>query len=163
MFNFKKFSIVLAGFLALATLAPSAWSAGGTAADESTIRAASKTWADAYNAGDIDRIVALYADDGIIMPPNAPAASGHAAMHAFLTQDAGEAKAAGLTLHLADGGAGASGNLGWHAGTYTMTNAAGETVDSGKWVETWQKTAGKWLMIRDIWNSDLPAAAPAAE
>lgn len=158
MRKLKTFSIVVAALIALAAAVPGARSANATA-DEAVFRAASTTWASAYNAGDVDRIVALYADDAILMPPNAPAATDHAAMRAFLTQDRAASKSAGLTLHLKDQGAGASGNLGWHAGTYTMTDASGETVDAGKWVETWRKADGKWLIIRDIWNSDRPAAA----
>jgi ketosteroid isomerase-like protein len=158
MFHLDRFTIVASVLAALVLSAPAATTASGDSAYDAAVRAATKTWAEAYNAGDIDRIVALYAEDAILMPPNAPAASGHAAMRAYLTQDREGSKAMGLTLHLEDDGAGVAGDLGWHSGTYTMTDASGKTIERGKWLETWRKTAGKWRMIRDIWNSDLPAS-----
>ena len=159
----SRVAIVVTGLLALAACKPSAPPAVDTSADEATLKAGTTTWLEAYNAGDADRIVALYAEDAVMMPPGAPAASGHAAMKAFLTTDMANAKAAGVTLVDGDSSAGVSGDLGWHSGSYTVKNAAGETVDSGSYAETWRKTAdGKWLIIRDIWNSDRPPAAPAA-
>lgn len=125
------------------------------------MRAATVTWAAGYNAGDVDKIAALYAEDAIAMPPGAPAAKGRAAIRAYLAADTAAAKAGGVKLSLADDGMGVSGSLGWHSGTVTVTNAAGATLETGKWLETWRKADGKWLMIRDIWNTDAPPA-PAA-
>ena len=133
-----------------------------TTADQAVMAAASVTWAAAYNAGDADKIMALYSEDAVLMPPDAPAAQGHAAMRDFLTADIAGAKAAGVSLVLDDDAAGINGDLGWHSGTFKVNDASGATVGTGKWVEVWRKSAGKWLMIRDIWNNDAPpAAAPA--
>lgn len=164
MDTFRIATVVVASAIALSACAPAAPPPADTTADMASIRAGSKAWADAYNAGDVDRIVALYAEDAVMMPPNVPAASGHAAMRAYLTTDVAAAKAGGVTMNLGESGIGVSGDLGWHSGTFAATTAAGTTVDSGKWVETWRKTNGEWRMIRDIWNSDAapaPAAAPA--
>jgi len=49
-----------------------------------------------------------------------------------------------------------SGDLGWEWGTFTVTNKSGATVDKGKYVTVCAKKDGKWLIIRDIWNSDGP-------
>lgn len=153
-----------AGFaLLLLALAPGAASAakGGMSAED-TFKAATSTWATAYNAGDAARIEALYADDAVVMPPNAPAVK-RAGMHDYLTRDMANSKSAGITLSIASGEAGTSGDLGWHDGTYTVTDKAGKTVGSGKYVEVWQRKHGQWAMIRDIWNDDAPApAAPAS-
>ena len=162
MQNLKKAAVVAASFIALTACKPSTPPAADTAADEAAFHAGTVTWAEAYNAGDIDRIVTLYAEDAVLMPPDAPAASGHAAMRDFLAADSAAAKAGGLTMALSENGMGASGNLGWHAGTYVMTDTTGAAVVTGKWVETWRKADGKWLIIRDIWNNDAPPAAPAA-
>ena len=58
-----------------------------------------------------------------------------------------------------------SGDLACLSGTYelTMNDASGKPVnDRGKYVEVWEKQAdGKWKCGTDIWNSDLPASAPA--
>jgi len=162
MYELKRAAIVLTSLIALAACAPSAPPVADRSADEVALRAGTTTWMAAYNAGDVDRIVALYAEDAIMMPPGAPAATGHAAMRAFLTADIANAKAAGVTLFDGESSTGVSGNIGWHSGSYTVKNAAGETVDSGSYLETCRKTDGKWLIIRDLWNSDRPAAPPAA-
>ncbi len=64
-------AIAAAGLLALAGCAQNA-APVDTAADVATIHAATNAWVEAYNAGDADKIVALYADDAIMMPPDAP-------------------------------------------------------------------------------------------
>jgi ketosteroid isomerase-like protein len=135
-----------------------------TQADADAISASTVAWIAAYNAGDADKIVAMYADDAILMPPDAPAASTHDAMKQYLANDITAAKAAGVTLALDGETSGVSGDLGWHSGTFHAAGANGATVATGKYAEIWRKAGGKWLMIRDIWNTDAPpaAAAPAA-
>ncbi len=127
----------------------------------------SRDWAAAYNAGDAETIVAKYSDNAAIMPPNAPAAVGRDAIRTFITGDIAGAKAAGVTLVISDGDeGGASGDLGWHSGAFTVTDASGAVVDSGNYLEVLQNIDGKWMIIRDIWHSDrapAPAAAPAAD
>ena len=62
------------------------------------IRAHTTAWVEAYNAGDADKIVAGYTEDAVLMPPDAPAATGHEAMKQYLAGDMAAAKAAGNTL-----------------------------------------------------------------
>lgn len=90
-----------------------------------------------------------------MMPPNPPSASGHAAMHAFLATDIATMKAAGQTLVDRESRTGVSGNLGWHSGTFKVTNASGATVDTGNYSETWRRTDGKCSSrkIRSIGSS----------
>ena len=57
----------------------------------------------------------------------------------------------------------ASGELGHHSGSYVVKDATGAVVDSGNYLAVMQRQAdGRWLMIRDTWNSDRPPPAPAA-
>ncbi len=135
-----------------------------TKADTDAISASTVAWAAAYNSGDADKIAAMYTDDAIMMPPNAPAAASHEAMKKYLADDMAAAKAAGLSLALDSEASGVSGDLAWHSGTFHMAGANGATMGTGKYSEVWRKADGKWLMIRDIWNLDAPpvAAAPAA-
>jgi hypothetical protein len=37
-----------------------------------------------------------------------------------------------------------------------VIDAAGKTVETGKYIEVWRRINGKWLMVRDIWNDDAP-------
>jgi uncharacterized protein (TIGR02246 family) len=149
--------------LALSACAPAAAPVVDTAADEAALKAATKTWIDSYNAVDVEKMVPLYADDATLMPPHAPAAFGHDAIRAFLTTDTAAAKAAGLKLVAGGATAGVAGDTGWESGSYTITDASGATVDSGSYLSVSRRIDGKWLYIRDMYNSDRPMpAAPAA-
>ncbi len=101
-----------------------------TAAVEAMIRAHTAAWVEAYNAGDADKIVAGYTDDAVLMPPDAPAATGHEAMKQFLVGDMASAKAAGSTLTLDSDTVGVSGDLAWHSGTFHVNGSAGSPVGS---------------------------------
>ena len=135
---------------------------GDVAAAEATIRAGTATWNDAYNTGDVDKIVALYSDDTVVMPPYVPALSGPEALKAYLTKDVAASKAAGLVAKDGSSTVGVSGDLAWHAGTSSVVDSSGKTVEKGSYVEVWRRTNGRWLMVRDIWNDDAPPeAAPS--
>jgi len=95
------------------------------------------------------------------MPPHAPVASGHAAIRAYLTADTAGAKAAGVKIVPGAATAGVAGNTGWESGSYTIANASGATVDSGSYLSVSRKLNGKWLYVRDTYNSDRPLPAPA--
>jgi uncharacterized protein (TIGR02246 family) len=159
----KTAAIVAAGLLALAGCAKPV----DVAAVTDEVKRGVRDWGAAYNAGDADAIAAKYAEDAVVMAPGAPASVGREAFKAFIASDIANAKAAGVTLAMSDGDTvGVSGNVAWHSGAYTVQDASGATVDSGNYMEVLQNFDGKWLIIRDIWNSDRPAApppAPAAE
>jgi uncharacterized protein (TIGR02246 family) len=139
-------------------------SVSDTGADESAFRSINNSWFQAYNAGDVDAIVALYAEDAVVSAPGAPAARGHAAIRELLTNDVTGAKAAAVSLKEGStSDVGVSGDLGWEWGTFTVVDESGTTVDSGKYVSVFARRDGKWLIIRDIWNSDTPNQMPEME
>jgi len=108
-------------------------------------------WENALNNGDVDGVVALYAEDCVLMPPNAELAQGQgAARGAF-----GGMIADGLTGELDTITAKAAGGVGYHTGTYWLKDANGTIVDRGKYMEGWQKVGGEWKIVHDIWNSDM--------
>ena len=148
--------------LTVSALAACAPRPADTTADEAALKAGTEAWIAAYTVGDADKMVALYADDAIVMPPDAPAAAGHDAMRTYLAADSAASRAAGIKLVLGASASGVSGDLGWHSGVFKATDATGATVGSGKYNEVWHKANGKWLLIRDIWNNDAPSAPPAA-
>ena len=110
--------------------------------------------------GDVDKIVAMYAEDAIMMPPDSTSLKGHEAMKAYLASNIAASKAGGFGFALDSDAGSVTGDSGWHSGTFHVTDAKGATAGTGKYVEVWHKADGKWLMLRDIWNND-PAAAPA--
>jgi ketosteroid isomerase-like protein len=155
----KTIARIATGLVLLAPMAPL------HAADDpaaATIRAGTETWVKLFNSGSAAALVALYAEDAVVMPPGAPLARGHAAIKTLLAKEVAGAKAGGVTFALgSENEVGVSGDLAWHNGTYLIKNKAGATVDTGKYLETWRKSGGKWRILRDIWNSDGPAAAAA--
>ena len=134
------------------------------AADEAAIRTINPAWFKAYNAGDANSIVALYAEDAVVNAPGAPAARGQAAIRELFKKDVAVSTAAGMTLTAGSTtDAGVSGDLGWEWGTFTVTDKSGTTVDRGKYVTVYARREGKWLIIRDIWNSDGPIHVSGAK
>ena len=128
------------------------------AADEQAIRGIVDRWMQLVKAKDAAAIAALYAEDGALMPPNAPMAKGRAAIQqswAAMMQTPGfDLNIAPEQILLAS-----SGDMALDRGTYSLTVAPGATpTDSGKYVVVWRKIDGEWKAAADIFNSDLPAS-----
>ena len=133
------------------------------AADEQAIRAINPAWFKAHQSGDVDGLVALYSDDAVINAPGAPPARGTAAIRAAFTKELRDMAAAGLTQNSGPNPEfGVSGDLGYEWNTYAVKDKSGKTVDAGKYVSVFARRNGKWVIVRDIWNSDMPPA-PAAQ
>ena len=160
----RHLALVIGTVIALSACTPAAPPPVDTAAEEAGLKAITTAWLDAYNAGDVEKIVAMYADDAVLMPPHAGVANGHAGIRAFLTTDTAAAKAAGVKIVPGAATAGIAGDTGWESGSYTVVDASGATVGSGSYLSVSRKSNGKWLYVRDTYNSDrpLPAPAPAA-
>ena len=129
---------------------------GSAPTDTSEIAAGTDAWEAALNNGDLEALGNLYAEDARLMAPNAVTTVGRDNVR---TAFAGMVEA-GISADLTIVEIIASGDLGVKIGTYVLT--AGETqVDVGKFIETWALgDDGEWQMTNDIYNSDLPAAAP---
>ena len=130
-----------------------------TAAETTSIASINESWGKAYNAGDAAALVALYTEDAAINPPGSPQVRGHAAMQEYFAKDTAAMKEAGITTNLnPQRDSGVSGDLAWESGTFTATDKSGATVDAGKFITVFQKTGGRWLIVRDTWNSDRAPA-----
>jgi uncharacterized protein (TIGR02246 family) len=133
------------------------------AADESAVRDTDAQWAKTAGANDLDGTVSYYTDDASMLPPNAPIATGKAAIRAvwatMLTPDTT------VSWEVSKADVARSGELAYVMGTYQIAakNPQGKSQeDRGKLVEVWKKQAdGKWKTVADIFNSDLPAPAPS--
>lgn len=127
-------------------------------ADPSEITSRSAEWDAALNAKDIDAIVALYTDNARMMAPNMPMSTGGDGVRAAFT---GMIEA-GLSVKLTSVDAVVAGDIAYNVGTYVLT-AGDEQVDVGKYLEIWARGAdGVWRISNDIYNSDVPVAAPDA-
>lgn len=104
----------------------------------------------------------LYTEDATVLPPNGPPAKGREAIVGILNgfPPVVEFKQARQQI---DG----VGDLAYEIQTYTTTFAPPglpQVSDTGKVVWVWKKqTDGSWKILVEMWNSDLPAAAPEPE
>jgi len=116
-----------------------------------------------FNAGQGDSLAAHYTEDGRVMAPNTPVASGRQAIAASMGM------MGGATLVLTTESVAANGPLAIERGTYSITltppGATAQVTDTGKYLVHWRKVGDTWLKVDDIWNSDLPAmpAGPPAK
>jgi len=150
-----------AGLIALAGCGPKPTD---SAAFEKQAKEDVRKFIPAFNTGDVETILAQYAPDAEVMAPGNPRAVGHDAIRALVEKESAGMQAAGVSIVLNDDDkAAASGELGHHSGSYVVKDSTGAVVDSGNYLAVMQRQAdGKWLMIRDTWNSDRPPPAPAA-
>jgi uncharacterized protein (TIGR02246 family) len=128
-----------------------------TAGDEQAIRAHVDHWLQLVKAKDASGIAEMYAEDGAVMPPNAPIGTGRAAIQqawASMMRTPGF----DLTFNPEQIVISSSGDMALDRGTYTLTVApAGTTqTDTGKYVVVWRKIGGDWKAVADIFNSNLP-------
>ena len=128
------------------------------AADELAIRAINPAWFKAYAAGDIEGIVGLYADDAILSVPGAASKRGTAALRESYTKDVRDMAAAGLSQEPGPNPEFAvSGDLGHEWNTFILKDKSGKTIDTGKYITVFARRNGKWVIVRDMWNTDTPA------
>ena len=148
-----------AGFIALT----GCQKATDSGAVEKQAKADVRVFIPAFNTGDVDTLVTMYAPDAEVMAPGNARATGHDAIRAVLAKESAAMKAAGVAISLNDDDkGGASGDLGYHSGSYVVKDASGNVVDSGNYLAVLKRQSdGKWLLFRDTWNSDRAPPAPA--
>jgi ketosteroid isomerase-like protein len=127
------------------------------AAARTAIEASNQQFMAYFNAGQSDSLAGLYAENGRMMAPNGAAAVGRAAMATSMNGMA----AMKPTLVLTTEDVAVNGPLAIERGTYKFTftppGAPAAVTDTGKYLVHWHMMGGKWMMVDDIWNSDLPA------
>jgi ketosteroid isomerase-like protein len=147
---------------------PSAGSASENARNtqpvERILRDLDAQWSKAAAAKDLERTVAYYSEDAIVLPPNAtPAATKETIRDVW--KDVLATPGLVITWKPTKVKLGSSGEMAWVSGTYelTMNDPSGKpTNDRGKYLEVWEKQPdGNWRCAADIWNSDLAISAPA--
>lgn len=115
----------------------------------------------AVTAKDAAAIAALYAEDAVLLPPNAPAVKGRAAIQAYWQAflDSGVTNGTLTSSEVTNTDTDAT-----EVGTWVIKAPDGSVADNGKYIVWWKKGANGWQFHRDIFNSDRPAApaAPAA-
>lgn len=149
-------------FLALTLLtlvgcATSSTMSGGSESDRAALTERREAWEMAANAAAWDDLAALYADDGVLMAPNAPAVRGRSNIRRFLDELAALSP---RDVRLAANEVEICGDTAYEVGTYTMSvqpPGAQRMNDSGKYIVIYKRQGdGSWMVARDIFNTDVP-------
>jgi uncharacterized protein (TIGR02246 family) len=113
----------------------------------------------AVNAADLDRVVAIWADDGIMMPPNHASLVGRGAITDYFRTIF--ASGARFEFAFTSSDVDVGGDIAVERLTYTMTvsrDGAAAYCDRGKGVHVYRRDKdGTWRLAYDIWNSDTVA------
>lgn len=137
------------------------------AADAAAIQALDEQWSAAAARNDLAGTLAFYADDAVVLSPNAPIAADQKSIHDLWAAMLGPNTA--LSWKATKAEVAKSGELGYLYGTYedsVKDPKGGPPIhDIGKTVEVWKKQAdGKWKCVVDAYSSDLPVPpAPNAK
>jgi uncharacterized protein (TIGR02246 family) len=160
----KTSSLPLAALMLAAACAPAAETADQTntriAAESSalkmTLDSLNTAFDAAFNAGQGDAVAAQYTEDGELMVAGSPAATGRAAIAAFVNA-LPAMKASIRTKAVA---VMANGPLGIERGEYTMTvvppGAPGPITDVGTYLIHWHRVDGHWLRVSDVATTPTP-------
>lgn len=136
--------------------------------DEEVVTAVNAIW-DEYEAsviaGDVDRWIAQWTDEGVQMPPDEPLVEGKENIYARV----GANMAAGPTdeFVITPLETTSAGDWAYSRGVYTVTFPLGDSGEQGfldgKFMTILQRQPdGSWKIHRDIFNSNVPPAAPVA-
>ena len=136
-------------------------------ADIAAIKALNDEWLALYNAGDFDKLVAVfYAENAVQMPPNEPILEGKEVILSSLKKSRGEFEEhcdSSITEDVR-----VSGDLALARGTDTGTTApkaGGEPANYDiKWLMAYERQPdGTWKCVYEIWNDNIPLPAPPPE
>jgi uncharacterized protein (TIGR02246 family) len=124
-----------------------------------TIRRIGDDWARHWNAGELDGVVAAYAEDAVYLPPHHEAVHGRDAIREYIKAPLshGVSDVAFKVTYIKQQGA-----IAWDVGTYRMTipqTDGTKKEDHGKYLSVWRRVGRNWLMVADAWSSDLPPSA----
>ena len=105
-----------------------------------------------FARGAIRDLAELYSEEAVVMAPNSPTFFGRDAIRRFWdgARKAGVARVETTTVEVS----GTGGDTTYEAGTYVLYDAAGKSVDDGKYVVIWRREGKPWRLYRDIWNSN---------
>ena len=106
---------------------------------------------------DLDKFMAKWAPEGSLNLPGLPIATGLGPIRKVAERFGG---VAGFSIRWspAKADAGASGDLGYTAGSYRLTRndpAGAPITETGKYVEVWKKDGGTWKVVEFILNPDV--------
>lgn len=122
------------------------------AQDKAGNQAIADAFVAAVNAGDLAGVMAVYADDAVVLPSGAPMAGGRAAIEAFWKQTLQQVSDFKVTVtEVKPLGEAAMREI----GTFSlMTKGDKPEQIVGKYVAIIEKQGEEWKITTDIWNED---------
>ena len=135
-------------------------------ADERAVRECEIEASKALAAKNLESFISFFADDALGLYPNTPIITGKDALRQ-LWKTVFAIPGFAMSFQLVKVEVSRSGDLAWGHGTVTrtMNDATGKPVTGkGKYIIVYKKQPdGKWKVVADIGNSDLPMPAPLAK
>ena len=126
-----------------------------SANDRDVLMQTSRDWAATVSAGDFERALTYWADDAIVLAPDAPAIVGKAAIREFVRQ-AASLPGFSITWQPELAVVSQNGDMAYmvEANSTTLHNTAGPLqTHFGKAVTIWRKQPdGAWKCVIDTWN-----------
>jgi len=125
-------------------------------ADREAIRKTTAELLTAVNASDVDRVLGVWAEDGVLMPPNHPSGQGRAALQQYFRDLFSRGR---FTFQFTSSDIEVVADAAFERVSYTgvawLANGAGPIEDVGKGLHLYRREAdGSWKLYCDIWNSD---------
>ncbi|HNP33503.1 MAG TPA: nuclear transport factor 2 family protein [Flavobacterium sp.] len=121
---------------------------------KTTVEAGYAEFEKAFNSKDSVGLANCYATDAKFMAPNDKAVEGRPAIQKSFTEwfkgDTPQIKISLVELWGNDTNLTAE-------NSWSMTGKDGKVIDEGKSIEVYKMEDGKWKLLRDCWNSNMPA------
>ncbi len=111
------------------------------------------TWVERYAANDAAGVAALYTEDAQLLPPDMEVVSGRAAIQEFLAKTN---PPGGPQFEIATIETLVFGDYAHRQGSFTIKDPGGAALESGKFIELWKRSGGRWLIHRDMWSFNAP-------
>jgi ketosteroid isomerase-like protein len=117
------------------------------------IIAIEKGYSDASTNNDVDGVLAYYSEDAKSLAPNEVLRVGKSEIRAATLKEMEDDEGNVSVMEVQN--VWAAGEIAVEVGTYTVTDSEGQLVSLGKYMSLFEKIDGKYVCVRDIWNSDL--------
>ena len=130
------------------------------AADAAEIQKTTAALLSAVNGSDLGGVLAVWSDDGVLMPPHHPSVRGRLEIEQYFTLLFAEIR---FRFRFTLSRVHVCGDTAFEHVEYVATAsrlAGGEDVDDvGKGLHVYRREpSGTWKLAMDIWNSDTPAS-----
>jgi uncharacterized protein (TIGR02246 family) len=131
------------------------------AADRRGVEEATARLLDAVNSANVGQVIALWAEDGVLMPPNHPAVHGRDAIEKYFRDLFQRARFqfvfSASSIHIDKDTAI---ELVHYSAEAWLSGSSTPVADRGKGVHVYRRDAREtWRLAMDIWNTDMPRAS----